>query len=231
MARVGEEGVVLHHCKVPSHDHVPAAGGGYKQIALPGSLVHGHHAHPLHAGLKCLDGVDLGDDDVCAHALGPHSHTPAAVAVARDHNGLARHQQIGGVHDGVPHALSGAVLVIVVVLALGVVHVHHGEGEKPCLRSGLEPMDAGGGFLGAADDPVTQMGVVAGEQLKQIAAVVDDQMRMAAQSGDQKIAVLLGVHAVLGVGLHAQRGQTRRHVVLRRQRVAAGCMHLRAGGL
>ena len=184
VAGVGQEGVVLHHFKMAADDHVPAAGGGDEEIPQGGCLVHGHDAHALHGGLQSLDGVYLGDDHVGAHALGPHSHAPAAPAVARNDNGFARHQQIGGVHDGVPDGLAGAVLVVVVVLALGVVDVHHWEGQLPCLGPGLEPMDAGGGLLAAADEPVGQLLVLAGQQIHQVAAVVNDQIRVAGQGGN-----------------------------------------------
>ena len=126
----------------------------------------GHDAAAVHGGLQGLDGVDLGDNDVGAHALGPHGHAPAAVAVAGHDDGLAGHQQIGGVHDGVPHGLAGAVLIVVVVLALGVVDVHHGERQLAGGGPGLEAVDAGGGLLTAADDVFhARFGTFAAEQV------------------------------------------------------------------
>ena len=73
----------------------------------------------LHGGVQGLEGVHLADDDVGPHPLGPHGDALAAPAVAGHHHRLTRHDQIGGVHDGVPGGLAGAVLVVVVVLGLG----------------------------------------------------------------------------------------------------------------
>ena len=64
-------------------------------------------------------------------------------AVPGHHHGLARHHQVGGVHDGIPNRLAGAVLVVIVVLGLGVVHRHHGAGQDALPLPGLEAQDAG----------------------------------------------------------------------------------------
>ena len=129
VAGVAQDGVVLHHLEVALHDHVLAAGGGDEDVPVLGRLVHGHDPEVLHGGLQGLEGVHLGDDHVGPHALGPHGDALAAPAVAGHHHRLARHHQVGGVHDGVPGGLPGAVLVVVVVLRLGIVHRHHGAGE------------------------------------------------------------------------------------------------------
>src|SRR5699024_8266575 len=126
---VGEEGVMLHDGEMFGGDDVLAAGDGDEDVAILGGLVHGHDLEAVHGGVQGLEGVHLGDDDVGAHALGPHGHALAAPAVTGHHHGLAGHDEVGGVHDGVPHALTGAVLVVVIVLGLGVVDGHHGAGQ------------------------------------------------------------------------------------------------------
>ena len=165
MAGVGEEGVVLHDTEMAGGDDIAAAGGGDEDVTLRRSFVHGHDAAAVHGGLQGLDGVDFRHDDVGAHALGAHGNAPAAVAVARHHHGLARHQQVGGVHDGVPDGLAGAVFVVIVVLALGVIDVHHGEGQLSLPGAGIEPVDAGSRFLRAADDIFAQMGIISAQEV------------------------------------------------------------------
>ena len=109
---VAQQDIVLHHLEVALHDHVLAAGGGDKNVPIFCGLVHGHDPEVLHGGLQSLEGVHLGDDHIGPHALGPHGDALAAPAVARHHHGLARHHQVGGVHDAsqedcpVPYLLS-----------------------------------------------------------------------------------------------------------------------------
>ena len=82
-------------------------------------------------------------------------------------------------HDTVPHRLSGAVLVVVVVLGLGVVHRHHGERHGTRLLPGPETEDAGSGLFTAADDAVGVLFAPPSEQPHQVAAVVDDDVGVA----------------------------------------------------
>src|SRR5699024_5788617 len=96
VARVGEDGVVLHHLKVLRGDHVLAAGDGDEHVAVSGGLVHGHDPEAVHGGVQGLEGIHLTDDHVGPHAAGPHGHALAAPAVPGHHHGLARHHQVGG---------------------------------------------------------------------------------------------------------------------------------------
>ena len=228
MARVREEGVILHDLEMPARQHVAAAGRRDEQVALRGSLVHGHDAAAVHGGLERLDGVDLRDDNVRAHALCAHGHTASAVAVARDNDGLARDEQVRRVHDGVPHGLARAVLVVIIMLALRIVDVHHREGQHPGAGAGVQAVDAGRRLLRAAEQVFAQMRIVPAQQVQQVAAVVDDEIRAARERLDEQAAVFRCVHAVHGIGLHAHGRKARRHVVLRGQGIAARGMHLRA---
>ena len=88
----------------------------------------------------------------------------------------ARHHQVGGVHNGVPGGLAGTVFVVVVVLGLGVVHRHHGAGQDARLLPGPQAVDAGGGLLTAADEPLTQIGAASAQQRDEVAAVVHDEV-------------------------------------------------------
>ena len=125
-------------------------------------------------------------------------------------------------HDGVPGGLAGAVLVVVVVLGLGVVHRHHGAGQDARLLPGPQAVDAGGGLLTAADEPVPVLGALAPQQLNQVASVVHNQVGAALQGLCQQIFIALHIHSVDPEGLYPQPGHGGGHVVLGGQGVAAG---------
>ena len=226
VAGVAQDGIVLHHFKVPPDDHIFAAGGGDENITQTGGLIHGHDPEILHGGLQSLEGVHLGDDHVGTHALGTHGDALAAPAVAGNHHRLGRHHQIGGVHNGVPGGLAGAVFVVVVVLGLGVVHRHHGAGEDARLLPGHQAVDAGGGLLAPGDEPVAILGALAPQQGDEVAAVVHDQVGAALQRLHQQILILLRGDAVDAIGVHTQVGHGGGHIVLGGQGVAAGEVHV-----
>ena len=218
---------MLHHCEVLRGDDVLAAGDRDEDVAVPGGLVHGHDPEAVHGGVQGLEGVHLGDDDAGPHAGGPHGHPLAAPAVPGHHHGLARHHQVGGVHDGVPNRLAGAVLVVIVVLGLGVVDGHHGAGQNALPLPGLKAQDAGGGLLAAADEVLAQVGALAAQQVDQIAAVIHHQMGLELEGLDEEVLILLPHGAVDAESLHAHVGQSGGHVVLGGQGVGAGEAHLR----
>ncbi len=122
----------------------------------------------------------------------------------------------------------GAVLVVVVVLGFGVVHRHHGAGEDARPLPGVQAVDAGGGLLTAAQQPVPVLGALAPHQGDQVAPVVHDQVGAALQGLHQQVLIPLHVHPVDAEGLHPQVGHGGGHVVLGGQGVAAGEVHLGA---
>ena len=225
---VGQQDVVLHGLEVAGDDDVLAAGDGDEDIAQRSGLVHGHDPEAVHGGIQRLEGVDLGDDHVGAHAGSTHGNALAAPAVTSHDHGLAGHHQVGGVHDAVPGGLAGAVLVVVVVLGLGVVDRHHGAGQDAVLFPGLQSEDAGGGLLTAADEAVGVLLALAAQQVDEVAAVVDDDVGVALEGLHQVLLILLGRCAVDAEGLHTHGGQTGRHVILGGQGVGAGQVDLSA---
>ncbi|MPM65246.1 hypothetical protein SDC9_112141 [bioreactor metagenome] len=226
MPRVAQNGVVLHEGEVGGGNHVPAAGDGDEHVSQGGGIVHLHHAEAVHGGVQCLEGIDLRDDDLSAHARGPHGHALAAPAVTGHHHGLARDNEVGGVHHGVPDRLAGAVFIVVVVLGLGVVDSYHGAGEKTRLLPGAQAEDARGGFLAAADEPVCIAGAFVAQQVDEVPAVVHHQIGAAFEGFDQVGLILLRRRAVQAEGLHTHAGKARGHVVLGGQGVGAGEIHL-----
>ena len=209
-------------------DHVPAAGHGDEYVPQGRRLIHGHDPEALHGGVQRLEGVHFRDDHVRTQTGGPHGDALAAPAVARHHHGLPRHDEIGGMQDAVPHGLTGAVLIIIVVLGLGVVHRHHGTGQAALPLPGLQPQDAGGGLLAAAQEAVPILRAVPADEVYQVSPVVDEDVGTAFQRLPQEAVVPRRVHAVDTEGLHPQGGDPRRHVVLGGQRVGTGEEDLRS---
>ena len=130
-------------------------------------------------------------------------------------------------HNAVPGGLAGAVLVVIVVLGLGVVHRHHGAGQDARLLPGLQPEDAGGGLLAAADEAVGIVLALAPQQVDQVPAVVNDDVGAALEGFGQVVLIFLGGGAVDAEGLYSQAGKAGSHVVLGGQRVGAGEVDLR----
>ena len=58
---VSYDGVVLHLGHVCGHDDVLVASGGDEDISDRDDSLQAHHGEALHGGLKCADGIHLGD--------------------------------------------------------------------------------------------------------------------------------------------------------------------------
>ena len=211
---VGEDGLILHDGEVTGGDDVLTAGGGDKEVAHLGGLVHGHDPIAVHGGVQGFERVNLGDDDIGAHALGTHGHALAAPAVTGDDHGLTGDDQVGGVHDGGHDRLAGAVFVVIVVLGLGIVDGHHGAGKDTLPFPRLQAQDAGGSLLTAANEAVAQLLAAAADEVDEIAAVVHDQVGVARQGFHQQVFVLLRSDAVDAIGIHAHAGDACGHIVL-----------------
>ncbi len=228
MAGVREDRLVLHDPEMPLRDDVLAAGHRDEDVASLRRLVHRHDRKAVHGRVQRLEGVDLGDDDVRAHALGPHRGALAAPAVAGDDHGLARDDQVRRVHDRGPDRLAGPVLVVVVVLRLRVVDRHHRAGKDPLALARLQAVNAGRGLLAAADEAVRVFSAFSAEEAHKVAAVVDDEVRMAGEGLRKELLVLFRGDAVFSERLNAHLRDRRRDVILRRERVAAGEVDFRA---
>ena len=96
MARVADDGTVLHGLKVATHDDVLHAGGRAEDVAQFGRFVHGHDSVAFHHRSESRKRVNFGDDDVGAHASGAHGNTAAAVTKSSHNEGLARKENAGG---------------------------------------------------------------------------------------------------------------------------------------
>ena len=153
MPGVAADGPVLHSKEVFRADNILAAGDCDKDVSKGCGFHHGHNLEAVHHGLHGLDGVYFRDNHAGTLAFCAHCNALAAPAVAGHNHVLSGHNQVGGAVDAVPHALAGAVTVVKEVLAVCVVHQHHGETEFSGGVHCLQAQDAGGCFLAAAYDP------------------------------------------------------------------------------
>ena len=96
--------------------------------------------------------IDLGDDDVGAHAAGARGEAATAPAVAGDDELGAGEQDSWCADDAVEGGLAGAVAVVEHVLGQRVVDGDDGIREHAFLGHGVQTDDAGGGLFGAGDD-------------------------------------------------------------------------------
>ena len=137
-------------CSARSTSRLP--GHGDEDVALGRGHLHGLDPEPVHDGLEGAQRVDLGHDDLGADAPRPAGHALAAVAVAGDHDALARQQHVGGTDDAVEGGLARAVAVVEHVLGVGVVDGHDRVLERALGLHGPQPDDTGRGLLGAGQD-------------------------------------------------------------------------------
>ena len=232
VAGIGEDGAVLHDLEMLFPEDVDVAGEGAEDVADLGGLGHGQDFVAVHEGLQALQGIDLGDDDPGAHAPGPHGQTAAAPAVARHHEDVAGHQAVGGPQDAVQGALAGAVAVVEEILGHGVVDRDDGVFQHPVLGHGLEADDAGGGLLGAGEDPREQLLALGMHGKDDIGAVVHGHLGFDVQGLVEVAVVGVAVFALDGEGGDAfMLGQVGGHVVLGAQGIGGADVHRGPAGL
>ena len=107
------------------------------------------------------------------------------------------------------------------MLGLGIVDCHHRAGKDALALTGLQAMDACRGLLAAADELVCVFLASPSEQIDQVAAVIDDEVRMAGKSLCQQIFIFFRAYAVLSECLNSHFRDCRSHVILCGQWIAA----------
>ena len=125
----------------------------------------------------------------------------ADVAEAGDHRDLARHHHVGAAADAVDQRLAAAVEVVELRLGHAVVDVDRREQQAAFLGHLIEPVHAGGGFLGDAAHFLGKLGVPAGLILHPLL-----------DGGEQDFLFLVAgmiEHRRIGLGLHAEMQQER----------------------
>ena len=230
MAGVAADGPVLHGEEVVAGDDSVAARDGDENVAQRRSLAHFHDAEAVHDRFHGLDGVDFGDDDLGALALGAHGDALAAPAVTGDDHRLAGDDEVGGAVDAVPYRLAGAVAVVEEMLALGVVDQHHGDGELVLAVETLEAEDSGGGLFAAADHLRDELREIRVQGVDEVASVIDDDVGAGGDDFPAVAFVLLGGGVVPCEDVEALVHEGGGDVVLGGEGIAAGDVHVGAAG-
>ena len=228
---VGDNRAVLHPLAVLERNDVFAARDGHENVTDGGGIHHRHDLVAVHNGLERPDGVNFCHDDFRAEALGAQGHALAAPAIAAHDDVLTGHDEVRRAHDAVPHRLTRTVAVIEQVLAVGVIDHDHRETQRSGTVHDPQAVDAGRRLLTAADDLRNKIRELRVHQVHKIAAVVNDDVRPDGEHAAQVRLVFFVRAAVDRVHVHALRRQRCGNVVLRRQRVGPGDVHLRAAHL
>ena len=226
MTGIGNDRAVFHVLAMLERDDVLAARDRHENITDRGSVHHRHDLITVHHGLECTDGVDLGHDDLGAESLRAQRNALAAPAIAAHDHILARNDKVRRAHDAVPHGLTGAVAVIKQMLAVGIVDHDHREAQRPGTIHDAQAVDAGRRLLTAADDLRDEVRELRVHQMHQITAVINDDVRGDGEYAAQMRLILLVRAAVDSVHIHPLGRQCRSNIVLRRQRIRAGDVHL-----
>src|SRR5213593_1302971 len=157
--------------------YVDVDGEADEDIADLGRFLLRHYAVPVHGRLECPQRVNLGDDDLGAHAASAHREALAAPTVAGDYYLLARPENICRPGDAVERALAGPVPVIEHVLGIRFVDSHDGVGERAVAGHRAQTDDAGCRLLRAADDGAEKFSAFLMESGHQISAIIHGDLR------------------------------------------------------
>src|SRR4029079_6880497 len=89
VARVADDGTVLHEVEVLLGDDGRVTGDRDEDVTDPGGLAHRHDREALHGRLEGGHRVDLGHDHMRTHAASVARDAAAAHPVAGHHDGSA----------------------------------------------------------------------------------------------------------------------------------------------
>ena len=112
------------------------------------------------------------------------------------------------------------------MLAVGVVDHDHREAQRPGTIHDTQAVDAGRRLLAAADDLRDEICELRMHQMHQVTAVINDDVRGDGEYAAQMRLILLVRAAVDCVHIHSLCRQRCSDIVLRRQRIRAGDVHL-----
>ena len=184
-----------------------------------------HDAISVHRGLERADRVDLADHDVGAHAVCPGRDAAADPAIAAHHDGLAGEEDVGCSQDAVDRRLAGPVAVVEQVLGQCLVDRDDRVAQDAVVCHRPQADDAGRRLLGAADDPVQEVGALRVQLVHEIGPVIHRDVGQVVERLADVGVVRVAVLALDGVGRDPVVGDERGgDVVLGRERVR-GAQH------
>ncbi|KUI61723.1 hypothetical protein VP1G_11265 [Cytospora mali] len=208
VANVADNGVVGHLLEVPANEDVTAAGGGDKDLAKAGSLVHGDDLVASHGGLEGVDGVDLSNEDTGTHAVKGLGATLTDITETSNDSDLASNHDVGGTLDTVNERLTAAVKVVKLGLGDGVVDVDGGDEQLAVLEHAVQVVNTGGGLLGDTVAVLEHVGVLVVDKVGQVTTVVEDEVELLAILEGGKLLLQAPVVLLLGLALPGKDGDT-----------------------
>ena len=152
MTGIGNDGAILHAFEVLLINDVDVARHGDENITESSCLRAGQHTVAIHHRFQGTSRINLGHDDVCAHAVSTRSHTTATPAIAEDDKGTAREQDVGRAYDGIKRTLPSTVAVVKHVLGIGFVDRQYGEAQDPIFLHAAQSNDTRGCLFHTTND-------------------------------------------------------------------------------
>src|SRR5260370_33126040 len=98
-----------------------------------------------------MSGINLGDDDVRAHAVRTRCKATTTPTIAAHDNCTASQQDVGRAQNGINDTLSGPIAIIKHVLSIRLVDCEHRKLQDAIALHTAQPNHSGRGFLHAAD--------------------------------------------------------------------------------
>src|SRR5450631_879926 len=177
VARVRNDGAVLHELEVLLGEDVLVAGDGAENVAEFGGLFHAHDPESVHNRFERFRGVDFGDDNFRSRAACARSESTSAPAITGDDELRSCEQEIGGADDAVNRRLPGAVTIVEQMLGVGVVHGHDRILQNTFLGHGTQSNYASGRLFGSTNH-VRQFRLALGVQHGyEVRAIVHGELR------------------------------------------------------
>ena len=218
MARVRDDGSVLHGFEVFLAEHALVTGDSAEDVADLGSFVHAHHTVAIHHGFDRLRRVDFRDDDFGPESTCTAGETATAPPVTGDDELRSCQQIVGGANDSVDGRLARAVTIVEQVLGIGIVNGDDRIAEHALLRHSAQTDDTRSCFFRTGDDPVEDFLALGKRRSDQVRAVVHRDVRLVIKCRHDMRVVRLVVLALNGVRRNVVIAhQAGRDVVLRRK--------------
>ena len=220
VARVRDDGPILHDCEVLLGEYVLVAGDGAEDVADFGCLLHAHHAESVHDRFERFGRINFGDDYFRSRTARARSQTAAAPAIAGDHELRSREQEIRGADDAVDRRLPGPVTIVEQMFGVSVVDRHDRIAQHAFLGHGAQANHAGGRFFGAANHIFQLRRALGVQDGDQVGAVVHGELRLVIDRRHDVRVVGVAVLALDGENRNVVvANQTGGHVILRGKRV------------
>ena len=226
MACIAADRSILHLKEMLLYNDCVAARHRYEYITERCSLVHLHNLEAIHYRFHRLDRIHFGHYNLRSEALGSHCNTLSAPSVTCNNHILACNNEIRGTVDSIPYRLSRAITVVEKMLAVSIVYEHHRETQSLGIVELDEPEDTCSGLLASADHARNEVRIFRMHKIDKVTAVIDDYVRSHFKNPSYMGLIFLRSGIIPGEHIKTGLYKSCRHIVLGRERVAAGHIHL-----